>query len=251
MQGQIAAVTHVNELVTRPESTAIALDRRGNVYLLDPPASAILKYSKTHDGGLALTSRIDIRDVKYPWGLAVDQNERIFILDNNRIDMIDQRNVRGGSPDRAYNIPQADATASRMYYTGPAADSSGNLFVAASELHVGGGMSTTVYVLLSTATDPARWARSIGGFLTGLGGPGDFVDGLALDRQGNLYILATSPLRILEFARGAQGNVSPVTIYSISGGSELSACCLGVGPDGMLYLGTRAGNSIMTYDTGR
>ena len=255
VQGKVAASISRRRLTGGgTESTSVAVSRQGIIYVLDRSTPSVLQFVRGREGGLKLVRHVDIGSVcKRPIGLAVDSHGHIYVLDaSGQIEVLFQRRNGDAIFNQIYSSELRGAPNERYYFTGPVVDNLGNVYVAAGNLHVGGGMSTVIYVFSSSSRGIVHPTRAIQGFLTGLDGPEKFIDALATDQFNNVYVLTTRPPRVLEFSSSAQGNIAPLGIFSFPSGTNFdNPCCLAIAPNGQFYLGDRIGRSITIYATAK
>jgi len=195
--------------------SSFAVDAQGNVYFSDPGYSLVLKVStngvisivagngmttSAGDGGLAIGA-----SVNYPNGLAIDSSGNLYIADTNSANVrkVDTNGiistVAGGSGS---GFAGDGGPATKAWLSAPrgiAVDHSGNLYIA------DWGNSRIRMV------NPAGIISTIAGSGTtgysGDGGPAaqasiGYVNGLAVDSAGNLYIADVDNAAIRKISNG-------------------------------------------------
>jgi len=195
----------------------IATDRWGNLYLSDTNHHRVRKIAATGiittvagtgtagfggDGGPATSAQLNL-----PYGLAVDLAGYLYIADlnNSRVRRVSPDGTIGtyaGSGGQGSSGDGGPATSAQMLSPrNVAVDAAGNLYI--SEFGGNRVRKVTPDGLISTAA-----GTGIAGF-RGDGGPASaaqlaFPAGLALDRQGNLYIADSQNQRVRKLLPGGQ-----------------------------------------------
>jgi sugar lactone lactonase YvrE len=173
----------------------VAVDGQGNVYIADSynhrvrkvnPSGTITTVAGTGkqgfsgDGGPATSATMT-----YPLGVGADAQGNVYVLDNNRVRKVSGGTITtfaGGGSSLGDGGRATSATLSSPY--GVAVDGQGNVYIADYGNHrvrkVSGGTITT-------------FAGTGAGGYSGDGGPATAAKlyapyGLAVDRQGNVYI---------------------------------------------------------------
>jgi trimeric autotransporter adhesin len=186
------------------DTTTIAVDASGNLYLANQGGNNVLKvtpsgtvsvfagaastaYGYSGDNGLATSALLNS-----PQGVAVDNSGNVFIVDNGN-NVIRKVNTSGiittfaGNGTTGYTGDNGPATSAGLGNPGAvAADSAGNIYIA-DENHVV-IRKVNISGIISTYAGSGSPGR-----VSGDGGPAtsaqlDFVDGLAVDTYGNLYM---------------------------------------------------------------
>ncbi len=188
----------------------VAVDAAGNIYVADSfndrvrridPEGVITTLAGTGesgysgDGGPATAARLSV-----PHGVAVDAAGNIYVADtyNDRVRRIDPEGVittLAGTGESGYSGDGGPATAARLSVPhGVAVDAEGNLYVADTYNH------------RVRRIDPAGLISTIAGTgypgYSGDGGPGTAARlgsprEVAVDADGNLYVVSESTLRVL------------------------------------------------------
>jgi uncharacterized protein (TIGR03437 family) len=195
----------------------IATDRFGNLYLSDTNHHRVRKIATTGtittvagtgtagfggDGGPATSAQLNL-----PYGVAVDLAGYLYIADlnNNRVRRVSPDgtiNTYAGSGGQGSSGDGGPATSAEMLSPrNVTVDAAGNLYIAEFAGHRVRKVAPSG--LISTAA-----GTGIAGF-AGDGGPATaaqlaFPAGLALDRQGNLYIADSQNQRVRKILSGGQ-----------------------------------------------
>ncbi len=185
------------------DPNGIALDAAGNLYVANWPSS-ITVYAAGATGNVApirTISGVHTRLV-FPTGVAVDAGDRLYVANEGQ---------NGNYASVTVYAPGAtgDATPTAMitgsFLTGPsypqgiAVDAGGRLYIADAVYPAG-----KIRVYAPDSTGKFAPTATIEGGDTGLG---DFVEGIALDAMGQLYVASGSV--VLVFAADATGNAVP------------------------------------------
>lgn len=250
----IAAVVNTVRMA-RGSLSAITVDSHGDLYVMDRTMRTIFEYATAPAGKLKLKRRIALAGVNISnaSGLAVGPSGRVYWLARDVIEVLSPATAGSAARHETISGPRTLLSREHRHLRGPVVDAAGNVYVAASDLNVGGKMTDHIYVFGLSARGDVHPDRVIEGAKTDLGGPVDFANDLAIGPTGNLFVLGTNPLRIMEFARGAQGNVAPIRIRDVPDARNFpDSCCLGFAPDGLtpdgtFYLGDRSRRSISVF----
>ena len=224
----------------------VAADRLGNVYLSDTDHNCVRKIDSagivttvagtatagfSGDGGPATSAQLNL-----PYGLAVDANGYLYIADlnNNRIRRVSPAGAiqtYAGSNGLGSSGDGGPATSALMLSPrNVALDSAGNLYI--SEFGANRVRKVTTQGVISTVA---------GTGIAGFGGDGglataaqlNFPAGLAIDRNGNLYIADSQNQRIRQVVAGGR-------IATVLGGSTnialLTPFAVAVDPAGDLFV---------------
>ncbi len=232
---------------------SIVLDGAGNVYLSDLYSERVLKVAvtgnvtvvagdgargglATGDGGPAVSARFD-----YPSGVALDSAGNIFIADKT-LCTIREVSVRTGNISTVvgsngncfYSGDGGPATSAELNNpSGVAVDGSGNIFIADSNNCLIRGVSAATGIISTLAGIPPDITGLLHCGTAGNGGLAinakvGFVNGLALDGSGNLFIADPSFCVVREIS-ASTGIISSVAgtggncAYSGDGGPGTSA----------------------------
>jgi sugar lactone lactonase YvrE len=189
-------------LATFQSVTGVAIDSKGNIYILDRSSSTVRQvntsgfihafagngsYGFGGDGGLAISSAVDSPD-----SIAVDTQDSIYICDTNnfRIRRVNSSGiittVAGSGSDQYTGDGQIATVAGVPYPQGVASDTNGNIYIS--------GNACTVRKVTSTTNIISTFAGS--STRCDFGGDGgaavdavfNNVAGIATDSNGNLYI---------------------------------------------------------------
>jgi sugar lactone lactonase YvrE len=208
----------------------IRFDRKGNLYIADVFNHRIRKVDSegristvagtgspgfTADGHLAIEARLDT-----PWGLGIDQSDRLLIADtgNNRIRRIEQDGTivtlaGNGLPGFSGNgVPALDAS-----FDAPQAifvDSEGRLFVGDEHNHAVRviDIDGTITTLMGIGT-------------RGLAAAGSSAEGSPLNDPENLAVRNDGSVIIVEGRNGRVIRVDPDgTVQHIAGRGEIDDC---------------------------
>jgi sugar lactone lactonase YvrE len=176
----------------------LAVDRKGNVYIADgsrvrkvDPGGTITTFAGTGrwgfsgDGGPATSAQL-----KSPKGVAVDGKGNVYIADSNnlRVRKVDPGGTIttfAGTGSRGFSGDGGPATSAQLNYPwGLAVDGKGNVYIAdgssrVRKVSVGGTITTF-------AGTGIRGSSGDGGLATSA--QLNYPSGLAVDRQGNVYI---------------------------------------------------------------
>jgi hypothetical protein len=126
--------------------------------------------------------------------------------------------------------------------SGVAVDAKGNLYVANFPFHFGRN-AITVYA--PGADGDAFPIRTITGDETKLAGP----QGVAVDTDGNLYVVNDGNQSVTVYPRGADGDVAPTR--TILDSRIQSPRGLAVDTDGNIYVANTGSSTITIYDPGK
>ena len=234
----------------------VAVDTAGNLYVADTfnhrvrridPAGAITTVAGTGedgfagDGGPAAAARLSL-----PHGLAVDAAGNLYVADtgNNRLRRIGPEGgitTVAGTGEIGFSGDAGPATAARLYFPqGVAVDEAGNLYIADTENH------------RVRRIDPAGLISTIAGTgqqgYSGDGGPGTEARlgsprDVALDTEGNLYVVSESALRVLR--------TSAVAEVPLGSNTESARLDVDQGGYGLVTLAGRpvfSGHSVVASD---
>ena len=186
------------------DPNGVALDAAGNLYVTNWPSS-ITVYAAGATGDVApirtiagLHTRLD-----YPMGIALDAGGRIYVA--NEGDNANGASVTVYAPDATGDAtPTAIIPGSFLrglsYPQGVAVDARGRVYVTDAVYP-----ELAIRVYAPEDTGGYAPAATIAGGNTGLAG---FVDGIALDTMGRLYVASGNA--ILVFAANATGNAAPL-----------------------------------------
>lgn len=231
--------------------TSIALDGAGNVFITDLYSNRVYKVAaagnvavvagngarggiSNGDGGPAITAKLT-----YPTGVAVDTFGNIFIADRTYCRVREVSATAG-------NISTVAGTGTCFYFgdgvpaisaalndpSGVAVDSSGNLFIADSNNCLIREVSGSTGVISTVAGTPPDSTGLLHCGNTGDGGPAisakvGFVNGLAVDGSGNIFIADPSScvVRKISASTGIISSVAGTGTcgYSGDGGLATSA----------------------------
>ncbi len=235
----------------------IALDKAGNIYFCDSTNNAVRRIDAatgvittvagtgtagySGDGGPAASAQLS-----NPLGLAIDSKSNIYLSDygNSRVRVV-------GAITGTITTLVTGISAS-----GLAVDSGDNIYTAENfYVHkIAAGSSTTTII-----------AGNGSGSYSGDGGPATSaglgtVTDVAVDGQGNVYIVAAFPYNRIRMVNGTTGIITTVagngsTGDSGDGGAATSAQLNGVqgiavDPSGNLYIGEYVGNRIRGVSNG-
>lgn len=232
--------------------TSVALDSAGNVYLTDLYSNRVLRVSttgnvtvvagnearggfSTGDGAPAVTAKLT-----YPNGVAVDTFGNIFIADRTYCRVREVSVTTGnistvaGTGTCFYSGDGGPASSAELNDpSGVAVDSTGNLFIADTNNCLIREVSASTGVISTAAGTPPDITGLLHCGNSGDGGPASnakvgFVNGLAMDSSGNLFLAdpsscvirkITASTGIISTVAGAAGSCG----YSGDGGPGTSA----------------------------
>jgi sugar lactone lactonase YvrE len=246
--GWVRRVDSVTGIITSVSATkpvtlpsALAIDQAGDLYIADPPAQVVWKVSGTTisvvagngtagysgDGGLATSAQLSS-----PFGVAVDQNNNIFIADsvNNVIRCV--LGSAGGCGDATHKYVVGDIVtyayngsisfggdgglainASRWLPKEVAVDSRGNLFVGGGQDDLVQRIDVLTGIIATVAGNDKNY-NSFG--LSGDGKPATIANldnlGLTVDGNENLLIADMANNRIREVPMVAAVSFTPKSV---------------------------------------
>ncbi|MFN7930128.1 MAG: hypothetical protein U0Y68_19830 [Blastocatellia bacterium] len=224
VQAQNCAIEFVSKITNIPNPLGVATDSNGNVYVSDGASGTIRKYSPT---GVLLTTFGAPGQFLFPFGVAIDSNGNIIVVDNGTnqihklspagatIFTIGAMGMNNGefmmptlvATDAAGNIYVSDQDNMRVQKFGPA----GNYLTqwpVATPAGIGVDPAGNVFVveqatlLVRKFTNTGVPILSWGGAGTGngqFGGPPNGPIGLAIDNNGNVYVVDTVNNRVQKF----------------------------------------------------
>ncbi len=226
-------------------ASSLAVDASGNVYIGAycrvwklPLGGKLIQIAGTGtcghagDGGAATQARIgNVR------GVAVDSQGNLYLadVDSDRVRKVDSSGVIttfAGTASSGYSGDNGPAIAARL--NGPnglAADEAGNVYIADTGNHRIRKVATSGVITTLAGTGAAGAA--------GDGGPADAArlsspGGLAVDRQGNLYIADAGNHRIRRVSSvGAISTVAGTGTAGYSGDGGLATAAMLFGPEGV------------------
>jgi sugar lactone lactonase YvrE len=190
----------------------VAVDASGNIYIADSSNHRIRLVTKstgiittvagdgatgyTGDGGLATSASL-----YYPYGIAVDASENIYIADssNNRIRLVTKSTgiittVAGDGTPGYKGDGGLAISAGFSYPRGIAVDASGNIYIADVFINRIRLVTKSTSIITTVAGDGTQGYKGDGGPATssGLSSPHN----VAVDASGNIYIADTINSRI-------------------------------------------------------
>ena len=186
------------------DPNGVALDAAGNLYVANWPSS-ITVYAAGATGDVAPIRTIAGLHTRlaYPMGVALDAGGRIYVANEGQ-------NANGASVTVYAPDATGDATPIAIipgsflrglsYPQGVAVDARGRVYVADAVYP-----ASAIRVYAPEDTGGYAPAATIAGGNTGLA---DFVDGIALDTMGRVYVASGNA--ILVFAANATGNATPL-----------------------------------------
>jgi trimeric autotransporter adhesin len=232
----------------------VAADAAGNVYVSDSIDHRVRKISPSglittavgngHFGFRGDGGPADSAQLNAPYGIALDRDGNLYIADlgNSRVRKVSAsdgtiRTVAGGGTNPA-NAEGGDATAARLNQPrNLALDASGNLYIAdfgdhriyrvtpAGLIYRFAGVGTPGAIKDSAAVDAAF-------------APLDAPAGLAVDRDGAVYVADSGNRRIRKIYHGVMTNVALGTV------ALSTPCGISIDSSGNLYIADKSAPNV-------
>ena len=206
------------------EPNGIAVDSSSNIYVANNSGS-VLVYSAGSSGNIAPIATIS--SSSNPYGIVVDPSGKIYVTNEHGFfgESVLIYAALGSSTGTLNEAPIATISGSGSYY-GIALDSSGKIYVEGlnpSRVAVYPSLVTSGLGTLNEAP-----IATIGGVNTGL----DFVEGIAVDSVGNVYVANSNSVpaaSVSVYAAGSNGNAAPIA--TISGSNTFLSSPYGIAVD--------------------
>ena len=248
--------------LNRPE--AVAVDGAGNIYIADTNNHRIRKVDASTgnistvagsgtsgfsgDGGAASSARLN-----FPRGVAVDGDGNLYIVDtsNHRIRKVDASSgnistVAGSGTSGFSGDGGAASSAQLNFPRGVAVDGDGNLYV----------VDTSNHRIRKVDASTGNISTVAGSAMSGFSGDGgaassaqlNFPRGVAVDGDGNLYVVDTSNHRIRK-VDASSGNISTVAGSGTSGFSGDGGAATSAALNGPKRVAVDSAGNIYIADT--
>jgi len=198
----------------------IGVDGNGSVYVSNREAGTVTVYSPGSSGNVAPVRTITgptsglLAAGGNPQQLAVTATGRFWVSLGQGVAAAFAAGANG-DPSPTATIAGANTGLASTF--GLALDAAGNVYLSAL---TGSPAQASVRVFASGASGNIAPVRVISGAATGL----QFIEGLAVDAQGNVYVADCNAKAILVFGPTAVGNAPP--IRTISGATTRLTCPL-------------------------
>ncbi len=246
ISGNVAPVLTISSLSpTDPTSspTGIFVDASGKIYVADNFGSDILVFAPGANGNATPLQRIagDGTRLVEPTGVVVDSTGRIYVTDPTlglgaTYIFAYSSGATGAQPPFQSFINPLD------YPTDVILDRTGSnvIVVDASSGHVSTFPLQSNGTVVTTASSDLRIPE---GQL--------YVQQIALDAAGKLYVTMKSTNSVLVYAAGASGTAAPVATISGASTGLNQPCGIAVDPStGTIYVSNEGDNSIRTFAAG-
>jgi sugar lactone lactonase YvrE len=171
-------------------------------------------------------------------GIVVDGSGEIYVANTDTNSIVGF--PAGSSGNVTPNIVIAGSNTGLASPIGLAIDASGNLFVAnCGQCNYGPPGQNSVEEFAAGSNGNVTPARKIAGNKAELG----YLNQIAVDRQGEIYVANETANAVLVFGRAAKGNVAPIRVIAGPNSRIDEPDGMALGPAG-IYVTTVAGNYV-------